>query len=58
MPEKEHPQPVEMFRAAVMHELVPQFLDDSVEHRKRPAPFPHPLGRLIVRGLALIALFA
>jgi len=32
-----------------MHELVPQFLYDSVEHRKGPAPFEDPLGRLIVR---------
>src|ERR1019366_6273929 len=37
--EKEHLQPFEMLRAAVMHELVAQFLHDSIEHRKRPALF-------------------
>src|SRR5215471_12960666 len=47
-----------MLRAAVMHELVPQFLYDSVEHRKGPAPFEDPLGRLIVRRLSLVALFS
>src|SRR5437667_2754552 len=58
MPEKEHLQPLEMLRAAVTHELVPQFLDDSVENRERPAPFEHPLRSLIVRRLALVPLFA
>src|SRR5215475_14752768 len=58
MPEKEHLQPLEMLRAAVMHELVPQFLYDSVEHRKGPAPFEDPLRRLIVRRLSLVALFS
>ena len=58
LPEKEHLQPFEMLRAAVMHELVAQSLHDSVEHRKRPAPFEDPLRRLIVRRLALVAVFA
>ncbi len=47
-----------MLRAAVLHELVPQSLNDPVEHGKRPASFEDPLGRLIVRRLALVALFA
>src|SRR5215510_14951396 len=58
MPEKEHLQPLEMLGAAVTHELVPQFLHDSVEHRKRPAPFEQPLRGFIVRRLALVAFFA
>ena len=58
MPEKEHLQPLEMLRAAVMHELVAQPLHDSLQHRKSPAPFEDPLRRLIVRRLALVALFA
>jgi hypothetical protein len=41
-----------------MHELLPQFLNDSIEQRKRPTPFEDPLGRLIVRRLALVSLFA
>ena len=41
-----------------MHELVAQLLDDAVEHRERPASFEDPLGRLIVRSLAFVALFA
>jgi hypothetical protein len=56
--EKEHLQPFEMLQAAVMLELVAQFLHDSVKQRKRPAPFEDPLRRLIVRRLALVALFA
>src|SRR6185437_3541565 len=44
--EKEHLQPLEVLRAAVLHELVPQSLNDPVEHRKRPAPLEHSLGRL------------
>src|SRR5262249_7842782 len=36
----------------------PQFLYESVEHRKGPAPFEDPLGRLIVRRLSLVALFS
>jgi hypothetical protein len=56
-PEKEHFQPFEMLRAAVLHELVPQFLNDSIEYRKRPTPFEDTLGRLIVRKLALVPLF-
>jgi len=47
-----------MLRAAVMHELVAQFLHDSIEHRSAPAPFEDPLGRLIVGRLAFITLFA
>src|SRR5262245_51712693 len=58
MPEKEHLQPLEMLRATVTHELVPQLLHDPVEHCKRPAPFEDPLRRLIVGGLALVAFFA
>ena len=58
LPEKEHLQPIEMLQAAVMHELVAQFLHDSIEHRKRPAPLEDPLRRLVVRRLALVTLFA
>src|SRR5439155_3271082 len=47
-----------MLRAAMMHELAPQSLHDSVEHRQGPAPLEDPLRRLVVRGLALVALFA
>src|SRR5579859_964086 len=47
-----------MLRAAVLHELIPQLLNDSVEHRKRPAPFEDPFRSLIVRRLALIAWLA
>ena len=57
-PQKEYLQPLEMLRAAVTHEFVPQFLHDPVEHRKRPAPLENPLGCLIMGGFALIALFA
>ena len=44
LPEQEHLQPFEMLQAAVMHELAPQFLHDSIEHGKRPAPLEDPLG--------------
>src|SRR5215470_18401215 len=47
-----------MLRAAVLDELPPQALNHSIERRERPAPFEDTLGRLIVRGLALVALFA
>jgi hypothetical protein len=47
-----------MLLSAMMHELVSQFPDNSIEHRKRPAPFEDPLRRLIVRRLALITLLA
>ena len=40
------------------NEFGPQFLYDLVEHRKRPAPLEESLGRLIVRRLALVAVFA
>jgi hypothetical protein len=33
LPEKKHLQPIEMLRSAVMHELLPQFLNDSIEQR-------------------------
>jgi hypothetical protein len=56
--EKEHLQPFEMLQAAVMHELVAQFLHDSVKQRKRPAPFEDPLRRFLVSRLALVAVFA
>jgi hypothetical protein len=42
----------------MLHKLVPQFLHDSIEHRKRPAPFEDPLRRLVVSRLALVTLFA
>src|SRR6516162_6800768 len=47
-----------MLRPAVLRELVAQFLHDPIEYRKRPAPLEDPLRRLIVRWLALVALFA
>src|SRR3954468_21908715 len=47
-----------MLRAAVTNKLGPQFLHDLVEHRKHPAPLEESLRRLIVRRLALVALFA
>src|SRR5215218_4250659 len=47
-----------MLLAAVLHELIPQSLHDPVEHRKRPPSFENSLGSLIVRRLALVALFA
>src|SRR3954468_14522979 len=47
-----------MLRAAVTNKLGPQFLHDLVEHRKHPAPLEESLGRLVVRRLALVALFA
>src|SRR5262245_5703053 len=47
-----------MLRTAVLHKLAPQPFHDSVEHGKGPAPFEDPLRRFIVRGLALVALFA
>ncbi len=45
MPQKEHLQPLEMLRAALMHKLIPQSLHHSIEHCKRPAPFEDPLRR-------------
>jgi hypothetical protein len=47
-----------MLWAAVSNELTPQSFNDSVEHRKRPAPFEDALGRLVVGRLALIPIFA
>jgi len=47
-----------MLRTPVTHEFRPQFLHDLIQHRKRPTPLEHPLRRLIVRRLALVALFA
>ncbi len=46
-----------MLPAAVMHELVPQLLHDSAEHRKRPAPFEDPFRRLTVHRLVFISFF-
>src|ERR1700731_1736594 len=47
-----------MLRSAVLYEFAPQSLYHSVKHGQRPAPFEDPLGRLIVRRLALVALFS
>src|SRR5262245_63266657 len=49
LPEKELHQPLEMLWAAVLNKLIPQSFNDSVEHRKRPAPFESALGRHVVR---------
>jgi hypothetical protein len=58
LPEKEHLQPLEVFRATVKDEFVPQCLDYPIKHSKGPAPFEDSLRRLIVRRLTLVPLFA
>ena len=57
MAQKEQLQSLEMLRATMAHKLVAQCLHDSVEHRKRPAAFEDPLGRLVVARLPLVAFF-
>src|SRR5262245_56862254 len=47
-----------MLWAAVLHELVPQSLQDSLENRERPTAFEDSLGRLIVCRFTLVAVFA
>src|SRR5262249_4473049 len=58
LPEKENLQVLEMIRAAVLNEFVPQSLHDSIEHQKRPTAFEDPLGCLVMSRLVLIALSA
>src|SRR3954462_6214326 len=47
-----------MFRTAALDKLAPQALNDSIEHRKRPAPLEDTVWSLTVRRLVLVAVFA
>ena len=56
--ERRYSRLVKMSLAVVLHELALQFLNHSIEHRKRPPPLEDALRRLIVSWLALVSLFA
>src|SRR5579863_7602186 len=47
-----------MLRAAVLHEFTPQSLYHLIQYGKRPATLEDPLGRFVVRRLALVAFLA